>query len=437
MQASLKRLLRSPFVIVVVALLLRLAILYVTWHRAAPADFTGPYGYETGSVAMSIALGHGFSSPLSMVRTGPTAWFSPIYPYLIAGIFKLWGIYSFKSHIVIQAINCLFASLIVFPIYAIAKRSFGTAIATAASWLWVVLPTAWYVPLQEIFGSTLAALCLALVFWASLFLGTGRRGPQCWIAYGVLWSISGLVNPALLAIFPFFLVWLIWALRKQSEDWTRPIACTVLVFVLGLLPWTVRNYRAFGKFVPLRSNFGLELWLGNNPQAADVNSFSMHPYDSPVERDAYKRMGEISYMRAKQEQAFAFMRSHPAVTLYFIARRIGSNWFSVSDRVGSVFSTGTSYLKLYFFFNAAMILLAWLGLWFAWRTRNAYRLPYLFVLLIYPLVFYITHTLVRYRFPIDPLLTILAIYGLACASGLAFGRQFPQLRPDALIQTRQ
>lgn len=437
MQALLKRLLRSPLVIAIVALVLRLAVLYVTWHRAAPAAFTEPYGYETGSIARSIALGHGFSSPLPMVRTGPTAWFGPIYPYLIATIFKFGGIYSFRSHIVIQAMNCLFASLIVFPVNAIAKRSFGAAVATAASWLWVVLPTAWYVPLQEIFGSTLAALCLAFVFWASLSLGAGRRGPLCWIAYGLLWSISALVNPALLAIFPFFLAWLIWALRKQSAGWTRPIACTVLVFALGLLPWTVRNYRAFGKLVPLRSNFGLELWLGNNPQAADVNSFSMHPYDNPAERDIYRRVGEISYMHAKQEQAFAFMRSHPALTLHFIVRRFGSNWFSVSDRVGSVFSNGTFDLKLYFFFNAAMILLAWLGLWFAWRTQNPYRLPYLVVLLIYPLVFYITHTLVRYRFPIDPLLAILAIYGFACMSGLAFGRQFQQLRPDALVQSPQ
>ena len=39
----------------------------------------------------------------------------------------------------------------------------------------------------------------------------------------------------------------------------------MLTCVLGIVPWTARNYAAFGQLVPVKSNFGLEFWLGNNP----------------------------------------------------------------------------------------------------------------------------------------------------------------------------
>ena len=91
-----------------------------------PRRSSEPYGFEAGRIAESIASGRGFSSPLLLVTTGPTAYLCPIYPYLLAGIFKIWGIYSFKSEVIAQALNCLFAALTVFPIFAVAKRTFGS-----------------------------------------------------------------------------------------------------------------------------------------------------------------------------------------------------------------------------------------------------------------------------------------------------------------------
>src|ERR1700726_5124098 len=111
----------------------------------AVRDF--PFGAEVGYVAASIARGEGFSSPLRFFYTGPTAWFTPIYPYLVAGIFKVWGIYSDMSRLIIAALNCAFAALTIIPIHGIAKRTFGEGVAIGASWAWVFLPTALYFPI--------------------------------------------------------------------------------------------------------------------------------------------------------------------------------------------------------------------------------------------------------------------------------------------------
>jgi hypothetical protein len=53
---------------------------------------------ETGRIARSIAEGDGFSSPLH-ANTGPTAWMTPLHPLLLAGIFKILGIYTQASAI--------------------------------------------------------------------------------------------------------------------------------------------------------------------------------------------------------------------------------------------------------------------------------------------------------------------------------------------------
>ena len=412
MKTSLKRLASSPVFIAAAALGLRLIILWWTWHHAAPAEMYEPFGFETGRVAESIASGRGFSSPLPLVTTGPTAYFCPIYPYLLAGIFKVWGIYSFKSHVVAQVLNCLFAALTVFPIFAVAKRTFGVNVAAFASWLWVVLPNAWHIPIAYVWDTALTALWFMLVLWATLALRE-KRGVARWVGCGALWAIGALINATILSVLPFLFLWLIWMAHKESTPWFRPVLAAALIFVACIVPWTIRNYVVFGKFIPIRSNLGLMLWCGNNAEAVGVDSFAISVVWDQAEADAFKRVGEVAYMQIEQRKALDYVRSHPGATLRHIGERVFTNWFGVTDRPGNHLLTDPPYVKALFLFNAVFVLLGWLGGWLAWRRGNPYAVPYLVVLLAFPLVYYLTVTLVRYRFPMDPVLTILAVYGVS------------------------
>ena len=118
-------------------------------------------------------------------------------------------------------------------------------------------------------------------------------------------------------------------------------------------------------------------------------------------------------MQMEQRKALDYVRSHPGATLGHIARRVFTNWFEVTDRPGNHLLRDPLYVKALFLFNAVFVLLSWLGAWLAWRRGNPYAVPYLVVLLVFPLVYYLTVTLVRYRFPMDPILTILAAYGVS------------------------
>src|SRR5215813_9170134 len=98
-------------------------------YRTRPGDDNFEFGWEMGRVGRSIALGHGFSSPYDG-ETGPTAWEPPLYPFLIGGVFKIFGVYSRASAWVLLSINSLFSTLTCIPIFLIARRSFDESVAT-------------------------------------------------------------------------------------------------------------------------------------------------------------------------------------------------------------------------------------------------------------------------------------------------------------------
>jgi len=413
MKSILKRALISPGVIAVIAFALRIGVLvHIRLNAPNPVRTNLPFGYELGAVAASIAAGHGFSSPLRWFPTGPTAWFGPIYPYLAAGIFKLFGIYSYSSYLVLETINAAFSALTCIPIFLAAKRSFGLAVGACAAWAWVILPTAIFLPLEWIWDTAFSALCMAVILCATLALRDAPR-PRNWAGYGALWAFSALLNPALIAAMPFLCAWIVLDLQGKNLAWGRGLATGALLFLLGLAPWTIRNEVVFHKFIPLRSNFGLEFWLGNNPQSLGDDAPGQHPDDNLQEAQLYRSMGEPAYMASKQREALQFVRAHPADAAQLTFHRVVTTWLGTWDPLQDSWAAEPWSQRVSELFKIVFSLLALIGAWLALRSHNPDAAPYAMVILSYPVVFYLTHGSARYRYPIDPILTLLAVSALA------------------------
>jgi hypothetical protein len=110
----------SIFYIVLIAFLLRLAVITIGHtYRITPRRDHFQFGWEMGRIARSIAMGQGFRSPTDL-PTGPSAWAPPVYPYILAGVFKLFGIYSNLSGWVILTFNSIFSALTCLTLYRIA-----------------------------------------------------------------------------------------------------------------------------------------------------------------------------------------------------------------------------------------------------------------------------------------------------------------------------
>src|SRR5689334_22720402 len=130
--------------------------------RFAPKHDHIGIDYETGSIERYIATGKGFSSPFGG-DTGPTAWIAPIYPYLCALVFKVFGVFSNKSGIVLLAINSLFEALTCIFIVRIGARTLGERAGWAAGWMWAggILFTRWAT--TWVWDMSLSTLLLAIV----------------------------------------------------------------------------------------------------------------------------------------------------------------------------------------------------------------------------------------------------------------------------------
>jgi 4-amino-4-deoxy-L-arabinose transferase-like glycosyltransferase len=376
--------------------------------------FTGSFAYggETGAVAAAIASGKGFSSPLPEITTGPTAWLTPIYPYLLAGIFKLAGIFTYKSLLAMRLLDMLFSALTCWPIRRAATMAFGNKVGTASAWLWAVLPDAIFYPVIWVWDTALTGLCLTALVAATMEI-RGSRRTSSWIGYGALWAFSAMVNPSVLSVLPFLALWAIWPLREQLTQALKLGLVTSVIFMAGIAPWSIRNYVVFHKFIPFRSTFGLVLWLGNNPEVPDTWAPFLYPADNPEEAAKYARMAEIPYMEEKQSEALAFMRTHPRDSMRFFFRRFAHNWLGVWDAPADMWRFMPPYMKLLLFWNCLFSLLSFTGAFFAYRARSEGALPFASVMLMFPVIYYLTNTSGRYRYPMDPIMAILTVFAIA------------------------
>ena len=427
-----KRPISSAGLLVIAAFLVRVGCPYYDMHHFYQSFVRDDqqFGAELGSIAASIAAGHGFSSPMRLVPSGPTALFAPIYPYFIAGIFKLFGTFSYTSSVLIRTIQCAFSAFTCWPLYFIARRVLGKAAGAATTWIWVFFPGSIYFAVEWVWDTSVVALWIALVIAATLKLrGSDRVG--WWVGYGALWGVGAMINPSILAVLPFLALWAIWPLRERFAHAAKLALVCSAVFFVCLVPWTVRNYVVFHRFVPLRSNFALEWWLDNHTRYPDR---SVHPIDYQPELDKYVQMTEMPYMDEKKREAMAFVRSYPADEANFVLHRFVHTWLEITESPLDLWRTIPLYLKFSIVVSTAFTLLAFLGAWFAVRSGDPAVTPVATVLMVYPIVFYITHTGLRYRFPIDSLMLLFAMYGVSHCAALVKRRTTVLLR-DALAPT--
>lgn len=406
---------KDPWTIFWVAFIVRVLVMTVgQTYRFKHTDDDFGFGWETGRIARSIAVGHGFSSPFTIAYTGPTAWLAPIYPYMLAAVFKLFGVYTFASSRVILTVNSLFSALNCVAIYHIARRCFGLKAALWSAWIWALLPYSMYYAIHWAWETALAALLLSCVFLLALRMA-GVGGSQAaalhsrkdWLLFGVLWGLIALVNPSLLLWLPLLGLWLL-SRQGRISGWKTPLVSATfagVTFVLILTPWTLRNYRVFHKFIPVRSNFGEELRLGNADDAVGIWRNYVHPSQYPIQLRLYTQMGETAFIEMRKREALDFVRAHPGKFVTLSLRRFVYYWFDTP------MTNWNGDLRLYrnvlFFFTSVV---AFGGLWLALRTRHPARFLFASVLFAGPLLYYLTFPHPRYRHPIEPVILVLGVY---------------------------
>jgi len=178
-----------------------------------------------------------------------------------------------------------------------------------------------------------------------------------------------------------------------------------IIFFACIAPWLIRNYRTFGQVVFLRSNFGAELRIGNGPGANGTWREYLHPTQNVYEMRRYRQLGEIAYVAERRREAIAFIREDYLRFAGLCTKRFIYYWAG-RPRPAQI-SALPPIENLVFL--ASSVLALW-GLARALRKRRPGAWLFFWLILCYPLVYYVTFPHARYRHPIEPELTILIVY---------------------------
>ena len=424
MKGKISSFFRSPMFAVAAAFSLRIIFLWLSHYhedRSHPAFET--VGLESKLLALSLAHGKGFSGPYPGYDL-ITACLAPIYPFLWAGGIKLLHLGSFGSTVFAQVMNCAFSAATGWPIFAIGKRVFGEKIGLASAWLWALFPYSILLALEWTWDQSLAALTLALIV-STTFRVLESASPPAWTAYGLLWGLAALVNPTLCLLLPFFLGWLLVRHGGFRGPAVALVARAVLVFVLVLLPWTIRNYFAIDGVVFVKSNFGMEFWLGNNPAVKDVYAPELHPASNASERLLLVFNGEPNYNRAKERQAVSYIENNPRAFMKNSFDRFLDTWAATYDSRVDPWILALHLSRSDVWFCAVFSVFSFAGLILALRLNRLDSLPLAMCLVLFPIPYYVTHTALRYRHPIDPFMTIFTVVAAAQLAAFVTKRPAP------------
>ena len=385
------------------------------------------FGWEQGWIARSIALGHGFSSPFQPLDDVPTALVAPLYPYLLAGIFRAFGLYSTTSALVALGLNSLVSGSVVVPVYALAKgavgavtparsshdaRSMDTVWTARVPWIaatvWALYPYSITYSGSYLWDHTLTG---ALFAWTFLIAFRLRRyGIVGWGLWALLYGITALSNPSILSLFPaLVLVAVIGRGMPLRGDLLR-VATAGAVLALVLLPWTIRNMRVLHAVVPMRDGYWGEFYAGNNDDTSHTNPGWTHPGSNPAELQRYEHLGEVRYMAEKRKLSLRHVSAKPGRFAVQCARRVLRFWTGFWSFSPAYLQDERMDVPNVPFCTVLTVLMAF-GLWKLLKHHRRAAMYFLVTLLIFPFPYYLTHASVDYREPIEPEIVVLIAVG--------------------------
>ena len=376
------------------------AVLLAVWV-SNHADFYR-LGGEIGRVALSLLRKGQFADPY-MIPTGPTAHPTPLSPALLALIYHTFGMTATAGYVrALVGIGSHSALYALLPWLA-CRLGLGARAGVIAGVACALIPQQ---GLGEVIGlgaTAHASLAFALMTIAFLHRWTADRpsaagslllGLACGAAFHVL-------PPLLLVLLGNLVFELCW--KRGRRQWLLS-ACVAAGAILACVPWTWRNYTTLHGFFFIRSNFGLEFRIANQPGAdADIEvslaraGTLRHPSENLEEARQVRELGEAEYNRRAINEALAWIRTHPAEFWRLTVMRLLHFW------CGQL-----RYPWLAGLFTA-VTMLAVLGLR---RTLPALDAPrraaFLIPLATFPLVYYIVSYVAHYPAPLAWMLLLLA-----------------------------
>jgi 4-amino-4-deoxy-L-arabinose transferase-like glycosyltransferase len=376
--------------------------------------------------AQSVAVGEGYSRHVAYGR--PTAFRPPGYPYFLAGVYRIAGVEraaaTRRIHTA-RVAQVLVGTAIVALIGVLATQLWGGRAGLVAAALGAV-----YVPLILVGGAVMSEPLFDLVMLAALVAAVAYRRSRHRYRFalltGVLAGLAILTRAnALILLVPLAVaVWdgrPRWAWRSLG-----PPLALVAAALVTLLPWTIRNERTLGAFVPVSTQLGSSLAgtyndaARNDPENPGAWRSVKHVPQYAALWSRVRRTPEPVIERQLRRSALDYAADHPLyvaqVGFWNAARMLdldGSRrWRATAATIN--IERRWADRAVWCFWAFAVLALAGAATAAARRTPGfVWAVP---MLLFLSVVFLAVET-PRYRTPLDPFVVLLAALALTAGAG--------------------
>jgi hypothetical protein len=370
--------------------------------------FGWQWGGEAASIASAIVRGEGFASPYN-VSTGPTVLMAPIYPSFLASLLYV-AHNPQRAAAMAVGLNVLWSILVCLPLWAIAE-SHRPRFGYIAAGFWALAPLSGYSGVVYFWDTSLYALTLVLLMWATLRLRADLPAPV-WAGYGVFAGLTLLLDPA------HSLAWLValTALTYVRRFRWRRVAVAVATTVVTIAPWCVRNSLVLHRPTYIRAYVGYELLRGLTGDPFDRGTaLASNPGRNEAELSSFKELGETAYMRSRGAESWSLLLRRPfGAVVRQTMRRIFVYWTGTSG-IRYLYKPAGRFVWLKYLCYTLVGAFALFGIFtLAWSNLDVRLLTLAVAFLgIFPLPYYVALSDPRYRAPIEPLCYVLAIVGFA------------------------
>jgi 4-amino-4-deoxy-L-arabinose transferase-like glycosyltransferase len=248
-----------------------------------------------------------------------------------------------------------------------------------------------------------------------------------WVALGVALAIAMLLRMAVVFFFPALFLWIFTQLPNKRKF--VPVILTVLIIIGAILPFTIRNYRLWGEFLLLESQFGHVFWNGNHPdhngefRAAEVYAIPKEILSSQNDALITNQLLELGIQNVLNDPAHFVKLTLTRLRLFF-------TFWPTADS-----SFQANFMRVISFGLLVPVIIV--GLLLHLKDWRKLFLIYLF-LLIHTGIYAISWTMVRYRMPLDVFFIMFAASALILASDAWKARNSSpiagQVAPDNIVE---
>jgi len=390
--------------------LVRLAFAHLVFPALAPeVGLMGDDGYDR--IGLSLAQGFGY---VVLPHGPPTMKRVPLYPLLLAGVFKVLG----TDIRIIQWLQAGFDGLTVLALSFITRKLFSRQGALVAGVLFAFYPLS-ILYSSRFYTESVYTLLLCLFVYALLKVIEGR-GRTSAVIGGLLLGCLALTRSVTLLLLLFLFPVVIFSRRLPTARSQRLEATAIMLLMMGLVlvPWVARNYQLTGQVMVGGTTLGAPLYHGYYVSqrwrwGEDLANLHRRAFD---ERQALiaqqvpkipSVQGEYEANRLALETVERQMWQHPAATLWMFWRNLLLVWFLTRSPMA---------MLLIGVIHFSLLLLAIAAVWRAWRKKDeklALMVPVLSVIACFVVVHALVFPFARYLAPVMPLVMVFASASLA------------------------